>query len=80
MHMLSAEKRESADAPSRALARIDAEAHGRKVTAPKHVLAPSCATEHSADQVHLSEAVDQAVAAAQNGPTPVEQNWYLLKK
>ena len=72
-----------ADAPSQALARIDVEAHGTKVMAPKHVLAPfcCCAKEHSANQDHQTAVVVAwAVVAAQNDPTPVEQNWYCLKK
>ena len=72
-------KMKIAAAPKPVLARIVAEAHLKVETAPKLVLAPCCAMEHSADRLPLTVVDEQEMAVAQNGPTPVELNWYLLK-
>ena len=73
-------KMKIAAAPKPVRARIVAKAHLKVETAPKLVLAPCCATEHSANQDHLFESGELEMAVVQNGPTPAELNWHLLKK
>ena len=68
-----------AAAPKPVRAQLVVKALSMTVTAPKHVRAPCCAMEHSANQFRLNAVAEQEMAAVQNGPTPVELNWYLQK-